>query len=268
MNRNGTCRLCSSNKIKTTLHSTKFSICFCLDCENYFTDPPPVLPKYENLDFHASDDSDKLEKLTYANELPDDWKRLVTYQGRIVMESLSKDSNILEIGCGEGLLLYELQAQGFSNTEGIEPSKTAYSRALKKGLVVHNDYLENLSLENKYDLIIMSHVLEHVEDPVEYVKTLKKHLKPNGYLLLTQTNCEGLIPKRLGSAWYAWVPEQHFWHFTERGLKKILHPFGFEVMKVKYTSLVHNHSLLYWTTRVFQRSQDQFIVLFQQKKKE
>jgi 2-polyprenyl-3-methyl-5-hydroxy-6-metoxy-1,4-benzoquinol methylase len=264
MKTNGTCSLCRSTEIGNTFDSNNFSILFCNSCQNYFTQPFPRVPEYENLDFHANERSDQFQQLKYVNDLPDDWQRLIRFQVRLLVDKLKKDSNILEIGCGEGLLLYELGEQGFSNLEGIEPSKSAFARGTKKGLVIYNDYLENLSLLNQYDVIIMSHVLEHVEDPITYIKTLKKYLRPNGYLLLTQTNCEGWIPKLLGPGWYAWVPEQHFWHFTERGLTKILNPMGFEVRSVEYTSLVHAHNFLYWTTRIFKKSQDQFIILFQQ----
>ncbi|HEY0653543.1 MAG TPA: class I SAM-dependent methyltransferase [Chryseosolibacter sp.] len=265
MNRDETCPLCGSTNTRDTVNAENFAIVFCSNCENYFTNPPPVLPDYEKLDFHAHDDSNKLEKLTYADDLPNDWKRLIHKQVNILVETVGKEANLLEIGCGEGLLLYELRKAGFSKIEGIEPSRTAFLRAQKKGLSVYNDFLENLSLANKYDVIVMSHVLEHVEHPIEYVRSLKAHLKPDGFLLFTQTNCEGLIARRHGRSWYAWVPEQHFWHFTERGLKKILQPLGFTVCKCTYTSLVHDHSVLYWITRVLHKTQDQFVILLKHK---
>ena len=70
-----------------------------------------------------------------------------------------------------------------------------------------------------FDCVVMSQVLEHLENPREILAGVAKVLKAGGRLLLVQTHWLGVMPQRYGGKWYAWVPEQHFWHFTPQGIE-------------------------------------------------
>ena len=56
---------------------------------------------------------------------------------------------------------------------------------------------------------------------------------------MVQTHWLGVMPQRYKEKWYAWVPEQHFWHFTPQGLEGIAGPLGLVREAVEYSSLVH-----------------------------
>jgi ubiquinone/menaquinone biosynthesis C-methylase UbiE len=136
------------------------------------------------------------------------------------------------------------------------------SCAHKEGLKVIQGLFPNVSLgANKYDAVLMSHVLEHIKDPVDFVNGLKKILKKNGILMFIQTNYLGIIPKVQGSDWYAWVPDQHYWHFSPKGLTAFLDKMGFKKIKLEYSNIVHPPSLLLTISNIIPYFGDQFLLL-------
>jgi 2-polyprenyl-3-methyl-5-hydroxy-6-metoxy-1,4-benzoquinol methylase len=243
----------------------KCSIYSCRNCLIAFTYPQPEQPVYENLDFHlCTKESDvNSQKLTELSELPYDWSTLIKLQTSIIARNLQPNTRIFEIGCGEGILLYELSRMGY-NVSGIEPSISAFERAGIRELNIIKGSFPVVQPEGHFDLIIMSQVLEHIRDIEDFIIKIKKFL-PGGYLLLTQTNYKGLIPFVQKEKWYGWVPDQHYWHFTLKGLTGFLAKHDFEIVEYGYSSLSHPHNLLYKIAALKSNWQDQFTVLYKLK---
>lgn len=256
------CPICNSLKLSTIISSNNYQIIECKDCKIGFTYPAFILPEYEKMDFHSKGDSENYEKLNSIDDLPYDWKKLIQLQVNMVKSNYERGIKILEIGCGEGILLEELKKNGFKKLKGYEPSYTASVRATKRGLDITTQYFQSNSADKKYDLIIMSHVFEHIEKPIVFLEDLSKALNTNGSIMFTQTNFKGIIPRVQKENWYAWVPDQHFWHFTLKGLKQLMEKNNFELLSYRYTSLVHPHNFLYKISSLKEGFQDQFISIF------
>lgn len=252
------CTLCKGNYVRELMLLKDFKIQLCKRCNIAFTNPSPSLPNYEQEDFHNK--NNEIDRFLYSEDLPYDWKQLIAIQKGLIQQYLTKDANILEIGCGEGILLYELFQLGYK-VKGIEASYSAQKRGKKKRLDIQRGYFEELNSRTTYNCIIMSQVLEHMPDLERTLRKIKK-LVPDGYLLLTQANYKGLIPKIQKIDWYAWVPDQHYWHFTLNGLNRLLMNYGFKLVDYKYSSLVHPHNKLYKLAKVVPKWQDQFTVLY------
>ncbi|MHA6249237.1 class I SAM-dependent methyltransferase [Pontibacter sp. CAU 1760] len=261
------CINCNSTKFNIVIDSNDYKILGCKGCSLGVTYPAPVLPDYAAMDFHSKDNDANDTMLTTFEQLPHDWKVLLKKQIGIINSNFEPSIKVLEIGCGEGILLNELQKEGYSNVTGIEPSKFAAARAAKRGLHVLNDMFENLDLKREYDLVILSHVLEHMPDPKKFISDLSKILKPSGGVLLTQTNYKGLFPSLKKANWYAWVPEQHYWHFTPKSLDLMFSEFTSQ--QTTYCSLVHPINFLYKFTfkvsKIIPSLQDQTISLYKLK---
>lgn len=242
------------------LKFNNFSTKKCLRCKIALTSPAPSVPDYTQMDFHASSKED-LQTLTDIKSLPYDWQKLISIQSEMVKKNLPIGSRVLEIGCGEGLLLGELLKNNYL-VYGIEPSQAAYKRILLRGSIEAKcGYFPQQQFSEPFDLIIMSHVLEHIENPEELLLNIKKSA-PNGYFMVTQTNYLGLIPRVLKENWYAWVPDQHFWHFSLTGLTKYLAKFGFVKVSHQFSSLVHPHNKLYKIANTIPQLRDQFIAIY------
>ena len=130
-----------------------------------------------------------------GNEGPNP-KDLATQQGRaksllqFVEGKLPPIARHLDIGCSAGLLLSSFQQAYQCIATGIEPGTAYREYAQASGLSIYAT-LEDLEAagEERYDLISMAHVLEHLPDPVEYLAHLRTtRLTPDGYLLIEVPN--------------------------------------------------------------------------------
>ena len=139
-------------------------------------------------------------------------------------------------------LLGELARRGFQ-VAGIEPSVTASEVARRNGLDVETGYFPAVCPSDRFAAVVMSHVLEHLFDPREIMRALAQAV-PGGYALFVQTNWHGLIPRLYRRRWYAWVPAQHFWHFTPYGLAVLFQPLGWRTITVEYSSLIHRENMV------------------------
>lgn len=100
-----------------------------------------------------------------------------------LLKDAPKNSRILDVGCSSGLLLHDLKSIGFlsDNLYGIDISETAISNCKKEGLT--NCYVmsgDAISFEHKFDIIIASDSLEHIENDFTAVKNWEQHLNKNG----------------------------------------------------------------------------------------
>jgi 2-polyprenyl-3-methyl-5-hydroxy-6-metoxy-1,4-benzoquinol methylase len=107
--------------------------------------------------------------------------------------ALSKISSIkrcLDIGCSTGLILKHFQSQLGCHPVGIEPDNAYRSYAEGQGLTVYPSLAEmEMAPEGRFDLVVMSHVLEHLSDPVGYLSHLRESvLTPGGSLLIEVPN--------------------------------------------------------------------------------
>ena len=96
----------------------------------------------------------------------------------------------LDIGCSLGILLQGFQKTYHNQPYGIEPGEAHRSQALKEGFTVYASMAELEEQETgRFDLISMSHVLEHLPDPVGYLNHLRESiLTPDGWLLVEVPN--------------------------------------------------------------------------------
>lgn len=118
-----------------------------------------------------------------------------------IIKRLNKTGSVLELGPAEGVMTREL-VKDFDEVTVID-ANTHFCKRLKNSLnigVINNTF-EDTILTKKYDLIIMNHILEHVEKPVKLLKKYKKHLKKDGLIFISVPNAHSLhrwIGKELG----------------------------------------------------------------------
>ena len=108
-------------------------------------------------------------------------------------ESLLKDLNILDIGCGGGLISEPLSRLG-GNVTGIDASdkniKVATIHSKKNNLKIRylNKSPEQLNEFEKFDVILNLEIVEHVNDVNLYIKSCNKLLKQNGIMFTATLN--------------------------------------------------------------------------------
>ena len=136
---------------------------------------------------------------------------------------------VLDIGCGSGGNLKTLQDQGW-DPHGIEISEVAaaHARELVTGYI-HTGTLESAPFPpNSFDLILMSHSLEHLPSPTEALRRVHRLLKDDGLLAVTVPNERSLEAALFGRWWFHWDPPRHLYHFGKHTLSRVMKHAGLQ----------------------------------------
>lgn len=207
----------------------------CPRCSVAWTNPPPAISVQDYVEDRVSTSTMHMYKERDAlfRKFQRDFARFVQRAagGR-------PGGHALEVGSSVGYLMEALSDIGYT-VEGIEPDVQTADAARERGLVVHPGVLDSNFIGGPYDIVVMSHVLEHVEHPRTVLAEVLRVLRPGGILALSQPNYRGLVPQIWGTAWYGWQPNQHYWHFTVDSLRQLFTQTGFDCIAAEQSSLHH-----------------------------
>jgi 2-polyprenyl-3-methyl-5-hydroxy-6-metoxy-1,4-benzoquinol methylase len=158
------------------------------------------------------------------------------FQKRVnIIDKLIKPGKVLEVGCSTGLMLSLLKDRGWEVT-GVEISKTAGEVAEKRGIKIYQQKFEKIKFDQKFDLIIFNHTLEHVEDFKTVLVKSRALLKPKGYLYVDLPNFGSFSAGLLKTKWPLLLPLEHLWHFNLKALIKLLQDLEFKIVFVNRSS--------------------------------
>jgi 2-polyprenyl-3-methyl-5-hydroxy-6-metoxy-1,4-benzoquinol methylase len=155
-----------------------------------------------------------------------------------LMQSNTPGKRMLEVGCGPGEFLAFARERDYQ-VVGIEPSIEAAAHAQTNGLMVHATTLEEFSRQapsgenDKFDVVVMLNVLEHVPDPVATVQRCRSQLNPRGVLCIRVPNdfteIQQAAKTQLGKPeWWIAIPD-HINYFNFESLCRLLNGTGFEI---------------------------------------
>jgi 2-polyprenyl-3-methyl-5-hydroxy-6-metoxy-1,4-benzoquinol methylase len=140
---------------------------------------------------------------------------------------------LLDVGCGHGEYLARMRRQGWV-VEGSEVDSSAVDWAREShGLTVHLGTLESLRLPgDSYSAVTMSHVIEHVHDPIALLGECFRILLPGGKLVVATPNIESFGHRWFGRNWSNLDPPRHLHLFSRRTLKECATRAGFRSIEV------------------------------------
>jgi len=135
---------------------------------------------------------------------------------------------LLDVGCGNGEFLVLARLAGWE-VVGVDFDPKAVETARSQGLDVRDGGVDVLDPEEEsFNGITLSHVIEHVHDPVTVLHQCHALLKPGGWIWLETPNIDALGHKRYGSDWRGLEPPRHLVLFTRDALFRALEQSGFK----------------------------------------
>lgn len=141
-------------------------------------------------------------------------------------------TSMLEVGCGYGLFLTAARQRGYDVT-GVELSRSATRHATDVlNLRVHQGQLAAAPLEGPYGVIAAWDTLEHVPDPVAFLRTARTLLADDGVLAFSTPYISSLPARLLRTRWWTLKPAEHIWHFTPRSHQLVFARAGLAVTRI------------------------------------
>jgi len=145
------------------------------------------------------------------------------------------NGNLLEIGSGSGQMLKFLQDLGW-HVEGVDFDAAAVENAKAKGVQVNLDTLESQKYPKDYfDVIIMSHLIEHVHDPLQLLCESYRILKPYGRVVIVTPNINSWGHEIYKKNWRGLEPPRHLRVFTSSSLRNLVGKVGFKKTRISTT---------------------------------
>lgn len=134
---------------------------------------------------------------------------------------------LLDVGCGSGSWLGHMRSLGWQ-VEGLDFDAQAVNAAIGRGLAVRLGGLEEQAFAaNSFDVVTMSHVIEHVPNPVITLKECARILKPGGKLVLWTPNISSLGHRIFKQHWRGLEPPRHLHLFCPSSMQSLLRLGGF-----------------------------------------
>ncbi len=161
-------------------------------------------------------------------------------QGRAIIDAgmrhLPKENSrkqLLDLGCGNGAFLLQARNAGWA-VVGVDFDSKAVEAARSQGLDIRLGGVGELDPANEqFDVITLSHVIEHVHHPVELLQACYELLKPGGFLWLETPNIASEGHRLYGAAWRGLEPPRHLVLFTLESMYNALSTAGFAEVEVQ-----------------------------------
>lgn len=143
--------------------------------------------------------------------------------------SANTGDDVLDVGCGDAVSLVELKDRGASPF-GIETDHNVKQIAEDLNLMIHFGTLMDSPFPNqKFDLIVMNQVIEHLPDPASSLSILLGRLKPNGRIIVSFPNINSIWRRLSGVRWINWHVPYHQHHFSLYAFRRMAQSCGFKV---------------------------------------
>lgn len=207
----------------------------CSNCKLYFIDEPSQseIEFLYNSDFYARNNNIIYKfidaKMKYARAL-----NRFNYIKKFIKKA--DNLNVLEIGASDGLLLSIFKKENF-NVFGYELNENARKDALKKyDIKMKDDFLKDKNIDkNKYNIVIMSHILEHFTNP-KYILNSVHNFIGGGvndilFIEIPYTPNYKIVSKDEMKIFFE---TEHTVHFNEKNISLLMKECNFKILDICY----------------------------------
>lgn len=220
------CPACGGDEPTLRYDLSPYRVVQCATCALSYLSPrlseTTMLRFYQDDKYFENGDVGYLGYLQQEKALRYSFRRLLRHMHRRRLDG----GTLLEVGCGYGFLLDEAKPY-FDYRVGIDLS-TAVERATERADRVYQGDLDTLPTGERFDCIILVSVIEHVHNPVGYLRALRDRLRPGGKVVVATPNVDSIFRRLLGARWPAFqvVPE-HVGFYNGPTLSALLTRAGF-----------------------------------------
>ncbi|MGB5498627.1 MAG: class I SAM-dependent methyltransferase [Maribacter sp.] len=212
-----------------TVTGEEFELLYDESLKMLVTRPQPLdLDKYyksENYISHTDSSKSFFERIYHVVK-----KYSLSKKVRLINQYSSDGKTLLDVGAGTGDFLLTAKRKDW-DVQGVEPNEDAKIRAQEKGI----DLCVSLATlpDNKYDVITLWHVLEHIPNLNDEIKKLVALLNKKGTLVVAVPNFKSYDAQHYKNFWAAYDAPRHLWHFSKEAIEKLFSGHGMKVVNIK-----------------------------------
>lgn len=206
----------------------KFELMYDSTMDMFITDPIPdteSLPKYYKSEAYIShSDANKsiIDKIYQVVK-----RYSIAKKVTLITKENNGAGSLLDVGAGTGGFLVKAKSKGWEIC-GIEVNNEARNLATKKGVNLIDKF--NDLKDERFDVITLWHVLEHLPDLNETIVKLNQFLNKNGTLIIAVPNFKSYDARYYKAYWAAYDVPRHIWHFSKKAIS-ILFKDNFKIHK-------------------------------------
>ncbi len=227
----------------------------CLSCSLIYVNPMPFPGRLDSSDIYNEEYTEMLSKSIPFDQLSE--RDIDVFEGRLRLERMESiighRGRLLDIGCGPGNLLVQSIRSGWDAT-GLEVNRESahFAREVNKVPVV-TGMLEDFehSWKESFDAVYFNQVLEHTQEPLKFLKTVRRILKPRGVVFCGVPN-ESCFMNHVGHYYFKFrlspftpflsptFSPYHMIGFSTKSIRQAFEMTGFEVIEIRninYTSI-------------------------------
>jgi SAM-dependent methyltransferase len=225
------CVACGGERLVEEFNKNGFAYSSCQDCGTLFQSPRPSIEAFEA--FYRNSVSSRYWAEEFFPAVAEA-RREKIFRPRVErLAELCRAKGIsverlIDVGAGYGIFLDEWR-QRFPSTQvlAVEPSEALAATCRSKGFDVVEDIAENVSgYDDHADLVICFEVLEHVYDPLAFVRTLASLARPGGYVFVSTLCVDGFDIQTLWDRSNSIFPPHHINFMSVTGFERLFERAG------------------------------------------
>ena len=231
--------ICQHENSKIILETKGYKLCKCLSCKLIFVKKDAIELNSQNVyaNFYKKENASRFGGIVEVIV------KMFRFKRACKIYFLNKKArSILDIGSGRGWMLYFLKKYfKYDRVTGTQIAENAFRFSKEKlKLEIHNQDLLELSFENKFDIVSILHVLEHVENPEKYVEKISELLHDDGLLFIEVPNFNAWSRRLTKGHWLSLDLKHHLTFFTPTSLSSLLKKYNFKIKKIRTFSLEYS----------------------------
>ena len=139
---------------------------------------------------------------------------------------------LLDVGCSTGFFLDIARSSGW-DTFGIEPGHNERAEARRKGHQVFDEGIDQIKTDQRFDVITLWDVFEHIPEPCEFLESIRQLLTPTGIIYMQIPNSSGLAPRVLHERCNMFDGLEHCNLYNPQTIRNVLESNGFSVLAME-----------------------------------